>query len=333
MADSDNWCTVESDPGIFTEMMTSFGVKDVQMEELWSLDSESMKNLAPIYGVIFLFKWKNERDARPIDTTSKVFFASQVINNACATQAILSILLNAKDVELGPELTEFQKFTADFPPDLKGLAIGNSALIRNVHNSFSRPEPISLEKATATESDDVYHFISYVPVNGALFELDGLKTGPINLGPCDESNWVDVLCPIIQKRIERYAQSEIRFNLMAIVKDREAVISEQIEDVEAQLLSLGAGESMDVRSDDAAESESSSSSTDSSEEVGRLKVELSRLQNDLESEKEKKQKWKDENQRRRHNYLPFVMALLKQLAEKKQLSALVEKAQAKKATK
>lgn len=63
-----------------------------------------------------------------------------MINNACATQAILSVLLNCKhaDISLGPNLEEFKNFCQSFDSNMRGLALSNSDVIREVHNSFSR---------------------------------------------------------------------------------------------------------------------------------------------------------------------------------------------------
>jgi ubiquitin carboxyl-terminal hydrolase L5 len=61
----------------------------------------------PVYGLVFLFKWKpGLSSTAPICETSEVYFARQVINNACATQALLAILLNQdeKALDIGDQL-------------------------------------------------------------------------------------------------------------------------------------------------------------------------------------------------------------------------------------
>lgn len=56
----------------------------------------------------------------------------------------------------------------------------------------------------ANKDDDVFHFVGYIPIEGRLYELDGLKEGPIDLGAVpSDSNWIDVVKPIIEKRIQK----------------------------------------------------------------------------------------------------------------------------------
>lgn len=56
----------------------------------------------------------------------------------------------------------------------------------------------------ANKDDDVFHFVGYIPIEGRLYELDGLKEGPIDLGAVPpDSNWIDVVKPIIEKRIQK----------------------------------------------------------------------------------------------------------------------------------
>ncbi len=39
----------------------------------------------------------------------------------------------------------------------------------------------------ATEEEDAFHFVSYVPFEGSVYELDGLSRGPLLLGPGTEA--------------------------------------------------------------------------------------------------------------------------------------------------
>lgn len=52
-----------------------------------------------------------------------VFVCFQVINNACATQAIVSVLLNCShsDMLLGDTLTEFREFSQSFDAAVRSL--------------------------------------------------------------------------------------------------------------------------------------------------------------------------------------------------------------------
>lgn len=68
------------------------------------------------------------------------YFFFQVINNACATQAVISLLLNCNhpDVDIGPELTKLKEFSMSFDPKMRGLTLSNSQTIRSAHNSMSQ---------------------------------------------------------------------------------------------------------------------------------------------------------------------------------------------------
>ncbi|KAH8364440.1 ubiquitin carboxyl-terminal hydrolase isozyme L5 [Drosophila biarmipes] len=301
-----NWCLIESDPGVFTELIREFGCDGAQVEEIWSLDSESFKNLEPIHGLIFLFKWVQEDEpaGKVVLDRENIFFAKQVINNACATQAILSLLMNLEheDIKLGETLTNFKEFCQCFDPYNKGLTLSNASQIRTVHNSFARQTLFELDMKNQNKDEDVYHFVGYMPIGGRLYELDGLREGPIDLGEIrPEQNWIDVVRPIIEKRMQRYSDGEIHFNLMALISDRQRIYEQQID----KLLNP-APNAMDTEED--------------------RQTEISSLRTYIQYEIQKKKRYKVENVRRKHNYLPFIVELLKMLGETGQLMPIYEKA-------
>lgn len=84
-----------------------------------------------MYGVIFLFKYPTgekpsdtPRDGDfDFDASENLFFAAQTIQNACGTQALLSVLLNkeGEGVEIGPQLQDFKDFTGAFPSEVRAI--------------------------------------------------------------------------------------------------------------------------------------------------------------------------------------------------------------------
>lgn len=303
MSEAGNWCLIESDPGVFTELIQKFGVAGVQVEEMWSLDKEQFLDIKPVFGLVFLFKWTaDEEPAGSVvqdNRLDKIFFAKQVINNACATQAILSVLMNIADssVTLGPTLQDLKEFCSSFDAGMKGLTLSNSDQIRSVHNSFARQTLFEFDSKKADKDDDVFHFVSYLPIDGRVYELDGLKAGPVDHGPCGE-DWTDAVRPVIEARIQKYKEGEIHFNLMAMIQDRKDRYNNQLK----ELINLPA----DIQA-----------------------TEVARIEMLLADEENKRAKWRTENIRRRHNYLPLIMELLRSLASRGELLPIYNKAKEK----
>ena len=111
------WCTIESDPGVFTQLLLSVGVVGVEVQEIYSFEQTKLQ-ASDVFGLVLLFKYDSGSRQRSryltppaspgativADSSAKIYFAKQVITNACATQAILSVLLNLpEDASSGAE--------------------------------------------------------------------------------------------------------------------------------------------------------------------------------------------------------------------------------------
>ncbi|KAK7815396.1 hypothetical protein U0070_022651 [Myodes glareolus] len=44
-SNAGEWCLMESDPGVFTELIKGFGCRGAQVEEIWSLEPENFEKL------------------------------------------------------------------------------------------------------------------------------------------------------------------------------------------------------------------------------------------------------------------------------------------------
>ncbi|TPP64641.1 Ubiquitin carboxyl-terminal hydrolase [Fasciola gigantica] len=294
-----NWCLIESDPGVFTELIRGFGVEGLECEEVYDL--KETESIADALGLIFLFNWAGQSSGDekivPDPKENGIFFAKQVITNACATQAIINILMNIadKNVQLGQTLLSFKSFVEEFDSTMKGISLSTSQQIRTVHNSFSNYQMFEFDEKSSKKQDDVYHFVGYLPVNGVLYELDGLKNGPVDHGKIPANTpWIDFARPILEKRMNQRIDGN--FNLMAVVPNRLSIYQKQLEQIK--------------------------SSSMASQEI------IKELERNIENEKRKAASHRQENIRRRHNYLPLIVELLKTLAEQGCLVEYINKAKA-----
>jgi hypothetical protein len=75
-----------------------FGVQNVEVEEIYSLDPNEQRK-EKSYGLIFLFKWRQEADSRPVldpMDVPELFFARQIGTVSfmcCSTNAFNNLVL------------------------------------------------------------------------------------------------------------------------------------------------------------------------------------------------------------------------------------------------
>ncbi|KAB7499782.1 Ubiquitin carboxyl-terminal hydrolase calypso [Armadillidium nasatum] len=229
---TDGWLELESDPGLFTLLVENMGVKGVQVEEIYDLQKGFE---GKVFGFIFLFRWIEERRSRRKiveNYDNYVRDENIMVPNSCATHSLVSVLLNCSNLDLGPTLSRLRAHTLGMSPENKGWAIGNTPELANAHNSHAAPQARRRQDKTPGVptssrvcSAETFHFVSYVPINGHLFELDGLKPHPLDHGPWLEGeDWTEKFRRVITERLGIATGGEpyhdIRFNLMAVVPDK-----------------------------------------------------------------------------------------------------------------
>lgn len=359
---SDDWCTIESDPGVFTGLCEEVGVKGIQFEEMYSLEADTLDAACanPI-GLVFLFNHRggekeHGRAAAKIVQGEDygLFFMKQVIQNACGTQAILSVLLNAASndkLDLGNNLKQFREFTVGLDPEMRGLALSNSEQIREAHNSFRRRSSFEIveDKTDDPKKGEAFHFVGYVCVNGKVFELDGCQSGPILIGDAPaHGQWTTVALEEIKKRIAEYtpaevaegASAELRFNLMAIVPSKLAEAEKAVERnrflrQRANISLASQGEDVELTDevdDDEAPADLPTFEDLSIKELGDLKAIVAKCSTEIDEglkvvgkEKEVRSKWTKENALRKHDLVPLALCALRHLARRKELMPAFQK--------
>ncbi|KAL7060267.1 hypothetical protein AAHC03_09550 [Spirometra sp. Aus1] len=119
----------------------------------------------------------------------------------------------------------------------------NCGISVNCHDSVGAPPALSTSLTSSPGSSsfstvnavdsataaDTFHFVCFLPIGRYLYELDGLKTAPINHGPLKDPHshrgWTNQCTEILRQRMK---EQEVRYNLMAVVPDRRIALNDRI---------------------------------------------------------------------------------------------------------
>ncbi|EIN09393.1 cysteine proteinase, partial [Punctularia strigosozonata HHB-11173 SS5] len=232
--------------GVFTTLVRALGIPKVEVVELYDIEPWATDHLGSPIGLIFCFLYQKDKH-RPREfrdsAGERLWFANQLCEDACASQALLNIVFNT-DVEIGGTLAAFKADTMEMSPVMRGLAISNSLPIRAAHNALARytsPTTRQRQRSDIQSADDLeetYHFIGYIPAHGKVWELDGLKPGPLevgemNYGGSGAEGWMDVVRPALRLKMKKYGGAEeganIKFNLLALVNEQYCNASDELE--------------------------------------------------------------------------------------------------------
>ncbi|XP_072332263.1 ubiquitin carboxyl-terminal hydrolase isozyme L3 isoform X1 [Scyliorhinus torazame] len=175
-----------------------------QFGDVFGMDPELLSLVPrPVCSILLLFPvtekyeaFKQEEEAKikadGQKVAPKVYFMKQTISNACGTIGLIHALANNRDkleFETNSVMKTFLDNSTSLNPEEKAKYLENDESIRVTHE-FSAQEG-QTEAPSLDEKVDL-HFITFVNVDGYLYELDGRKPFPINHGSTTADNFLEV---------------------------------------------------------------------------------------------------------------------------------------------
>lgn len=246
------FCEIESEPAFFSAILRDLGVRGINVREVVTFDSWFIETLPePVHGLILLYRYRDQGSYDPpTKGHSDMWFANQLpAQNSCATLAMINVIMNNPNIEIGEHLQQFKDFTKDFTPYQRGEAFANFDFVKKIHNSFAKhmdmleadkhlsykvnkAQRLLKDKKTRRKSTDsaatddsaadyeenAHHFIAYIPVGNEVWMLDGLNAQPISVAtfePQRGETWLTTAADTIQALI---AGEEYQYTSFAVTQ-------------------------------------------------------------------------------------------------------------------
>jgi len=143
-----------------------------------------------------------------------LYWTKQVISNACGTIGLLHSVANTAAAFPPVAGSFFERFlakTAEQTPQERALALEDDDSIEEEHQSLASEGCSDAN----TEFNDNLHFVALITHNGRLYELDGRKIAPIDLGACAPEELLGKSAEYLST-LAAMKPGDLRFNMCAI---------------------------------------------------------------------------------------------------------------------
>lgn len=221
MEDPPKWLPLESNPEIMTNFLVDIGMSaEWSVVDLIGIDDDVLGFVPqPVAALIFLYPptvHDSNEDGDP-SCNESVFFAKQVIRNACGTVALLHGVGNNLDkIQLRDDSPLKKYFDAVESMNAldKGIELSKNAEIQRSHELHARQGQTS----TPNLDDKIdNHFVALVERNGRIYRLNGSKSGPVDHGPSSQETFLYDAAAVCRQFIAKHPDCH-NYTVLAILK-------------------------------------------------------------------------------------------------------------------
>ncbi|XP_056587260.1 ubiquitin carboxyl-terminal hydrolase isozyme L1 [Triplophysa dalaica] len=215
------WKPMEINPEMLNKVLSKLGVgSSWRYVDVLGLEDESLSGVpSPCCALMLLFPLTQQheefRSKQSVGNGQGVYFLKQTVVNSCGTVGLIHAVANNQDIidfDNNSALKSFLDATSGMSAAERAKKLEKNKAFQETHDAVAdegqcRPAPDKVN----------FHFITFVNVNGQLYELDGRIDGPVSHGATKPESFVLDAARVCREFMER-EKGEVRFSAVALCK-------------------------------------------------------------------------------------------------------------------